>query len=621
VQPAPPTAPAGRRKKKAAADAAGAAPSPEASSASLPAAAAAAANDAADVDPEKKAKAAAKKAEKEAKVAKSKARAAAAAAAAAAPKDLDSKKARAKAEAEAKKAADAAELAAWVAAARATPAGAKKAVGGEMPKAYTPQAVEAGWYEWWEERGFFAADAAAQPGAPPAEPFVMVIPPPNVTGTLHIGHALTNAVEDAVIRWRRMSGYATLWVPGTDHAGIATQTVVEKKIQRETGRSRHDLGREAFLGEVWKYVDEYGGRICGQLRRLGSSVDWRRQVFTMDDRLSCAVREAFVRLHAEGLVYRDNRLVNWCCRLKTAVSDIEVDYIDVPKRTLLSVPGYAGLVEFGVITSFAYPLEGGAGEIVVATTRPETMLGDTAVAVHPEDPRYAHLRGAFAVHPVNGRRIPIIADAELVDMAFGTGAVKITPAHDPNDFATGKRHGLEFVTILDDEGRINTNGTGPFAGQPRFEARVTVVDFLKERGLFRGVADNPMRLGLCSRSKDVIEPVLKPQWWVDCQGMAADACAAVRDGSLEILPPDFRVTWFRWMENIRDWCISRQLWWGHRIPAYYVRLEGEPSRRSVWRALQQLGACSGSWGLWGWVAGWGLGGVGGGCAPVGMGAR
>lgn len=295
----------------------------------------------------------------------------------------------------------------------------------------------------------------------------------------------------------------------------------------------------------------------------------------MDANLSAAVREAFVRLHEEGLMYRDNRLVNWCCRLKTAVSDIEVDYIDVPKRTRLSVPGYDELVEFGAITSFAYPLEDGGGEIVVATTRLETMLGDTAVAVHPEDERYTHLHGKVVVHPVNGRRIPIICDAELVDPAFGTGAVKITPAHDPNDFATGKRHNLEFINILDDDGCLNNNGTGPFAGQPRFRARLTVAEYLKEKGLFRGVADNPMRLGLCSRSKDVIEPVLKPQWWVNCQGMAADACDAVRDGRLKIVPSDFEATWFRWMENIRDWCVSRQLWWGHRIPAYYIVFEGD----------------------------------------------
>ena len=523
------------------------------------------------VDPEKKAKALAKKAEKEAKKLKALSKKASQlSGAAAAAVAADSKKAKAKDEAEAKRAAEAAEVDLWISAARATPLGAKKDVSGEMPKSYAPKAVEAAWYEWWENSGYFKADPDST-----AEPFVMVIPPPNVTGSLHIGHALTNAIEDTVIRWRRMSGYNTLWVPGTDHAGIATQTVVEKKVAREQGKTRHDLGREAFLEEVWKYVDEYGGKICHQLRRLGSSVDWSRQAFTMDDNLSAAVKEAFVRLHTGGLIYRDNRLVNWCCKLKTAVSDIEVDYIDVPKRTKLPVPGYDELVEFGAIISFAYPLEGGDGEIVVATTRLETMFGDTAVAVHPEDPRYTHLHGKFAIHPVNGRRIPIITDAELVDPEFGTGAVKITPAHDPNDFATGKRHNLEFINILDDDGCLNGNGTGEFAGQPRFKARLTVAEYLKEQGLFRGVVDNPMRLGLCSRSKDVIEPVLKPQWWVNCQEMAAEACTVVRDGRLEVIPSEFEATWFRWMENIRDWCISRQLWWGHRIPAYYVKLVDE----------------------------------------------
>jgi len=551
---------AGKKKKKSAAAAAAAAGG-------------AAANLAADteMDPEKKAKKLAKLAEKEAKRAKAIARKAEqAAAASAGAAASDSKKAKAKAEADAKKAADALETESWINAARSTPTGSKKDISGEMPKSYAPKAVEAAWYEWWENCGYFKADVDST-----AEPFVMVIPPPNVTGSLHIGHALTNAIEDTVIRWRRMSGYNTLWVPGTDHAGIATQTVVEKKIAREQGKTRHELGREAFLEEVFKYVEEYGGKICHQLRRLGSSVDWERQVFTMDDKRSAAVKEAFVRLHKEGLIYRDNRLVNWCCKLKTAVSDIEVDYIDVPKRTKLTVPGYDELVEFGAIISFAYPLESGDGEIVVATTRLETMLGDTAVAVHPEDPRYTHLQGKFCIHPVNGRRIPIICDAELVDMSFGTGAVKITPAHDPNDFATGKRHNLEFINILDDNGCLNGNGTGPFAGQPRFQARLTVAEYLKEKDLFRGVADNPMRLGLCSRSKDVIEPVLKPQWWVNCQDMAADACGAVRDGRLEIVPSEYEATWFRWMDNIRDWCISRQLWWGHRIPAYYISLEDE----------------------------------------------
>lgn len=367
-----------------------------------------------------------------------------------------------------------------IAAARATPKGAKKDVTGEMPKGYTPAAVEAAWYDWWHQCGYFRPDDTSD-----KEPFVIVIPPPNVTGALHIGHALTNAIQDCIVRWRRMAGYNVLWVPGTDHAGIATQTVVEKKIQREQGRTRHDLGREQFLQEVFRWVDQYRDRINDQLSRLGSSVDWERKAFTMDETRSASVQAAFLQLHERGLIYRDNRLVNWDCVLKTAVSDIEVDYIDVASPTRLAVPGYDRPVEFGVLTSFAYPLEDGSGEIVVATTRPETMLGDTAVAVHPDDPRYllfvacmckkytthryTAMHGNFVVHPVDGRRLPIICDAELVDMSFGTGAVKITPAHDPNDFATGKRHNLEFLNMLTDDGCINSMGGERFTGQPRFQ--------------------------------------------------------------------------------------------------------------------------------------------------------
>jgi len=541
----------------------------------------------AGIDPAKLAKKLAKQAEKEAKKAKAaekaKAKAKQAEEVAKARAANEAKKAKQKAEADAKKASEAAEIQSWIDQAKSTPIGEKKSVQGDMPKGYSPQAVESAWYEWWEKCGFFEPDQDDK-----KEPFVMVIPPPNVTGSLHIGHALTNSIQDTVIRWRRMSGYRTLWVPGTDHAGIATQTVVEKKVARETGKTRHDLGRETFIGEVWKYVDDYGHRITNQLRRLGSSVDWERSVFTMDDIRSNAVKEAFVQMYNKGLIYRDNRLVNWCCKLKTAVSDIEVDYIDIPKRMKVSVPGYDEDVEFGAITSFAYPYEDGSGEIVVATTRPETMLGDTAVAVHPDDDRYKHVVGKFLVHPINGRKIPVIADAELVDPEFGTGAVKITPAHDPNDFATGKRHNLEFINILDDNGCLNANGTGQFAGQRRFDARVTVVEHLKEIGLFRGVEDNPMRLGLCSRSKDVIEPVLKPQWWVSCEKMAADACDAVRSKELQIIPSDYEATWFRWMENIRDWCISRQLWWGHRIPAYYVLLNSDENAGSPGAPSEQM---------------------------------
>lgn len=479
-----------------------------------------------------------------------------------------------KSEAEAKKKADTAEVDRILSLLKNIPKGQKKDTKLPMLKGYNPVAVESVWYDWWDACGFFAPKENTDKA-----PFVLVIPPPNVTGALHIGHALTNTVEDTIIRWKRMSGYNTLWVPGTDHAGIATQTVVEKMLMRTRSQTRHDLGREKFLDVVYEWVGQYSHKIREQLMRIGSSVDWTRKRFTLDEMMSKAVMEAFVTFHEKGLIYRENRLVNWCCALRTALSDIEVEYIDVPGKTLLSVPSFDEKVEFGVLTSFAYPLEEGNGEIVVATTRIETMLGDTAVAVHPDDPRYKSLHGQFVIHPVHGRRIPIITDAVLVDMEFGTGAVKITPAHDPNDYATGKRHHLEFIIVIDDEGKINENG-GPFSGQHRFQARTTVAAFLKEKGLFRGTEENPMRLGLCSRSHDVIEPALKPQWWVNCSQMAADACQAVRDGRLTILPKDFEATWFRWLENIRDWCISRQLWWGHRIPAYYVQFQNETETQS-----------------------------------------
>lgn len=528
---------------------------------------------AAEEDPEKKAKKAAKQAEKDAKKRKAEAKHAAKKAAEekASSKDAgggNSKKAAARKAADEKKAAEAEQMEKLLEAARATPPGDKKDYSGDMPKAYDPKFVEAAVYPWWEGSGFFKPEDDSD-----REKFTIVIPPPNVTGQLHVGHALMLALEDLIVRWHRMSGRNVLWVPGMDHAGIATQTAVEKRLQREKGISRHDIGRDKFIEEVFKWVSTYGGQIQGQIRRMGASPDWSREAFTMDKQLSAAVVEAFVRLHAEGLIYRHNRLVHWDCTLKTAISDIEVDYMDVPEFHQMQVPGYERPVQFGVLISFAYPLEGGEGEVVVATTRIETMLGDTAVAVHPDDPRYTAHHGKHVLHPVDKRRIPIITDAELVDMAFGTGAVKITPAHDPNDYATGQRHKLQSINILTDEGLINEAG-GQFAGQPRFQAREAVTEWLKQQGLFRGVAGNAMRLGLCSRSKEVIEPVLKPQWYVDCQNMGRQACEAARDGRLTILPSEYQATWFRWLENIRDWCISRQLWFGHRIPAWYVQLPG-----------------------------------------------
>ncbi|CBI31848.3 unnamed protein product, partial [Vitis vinifera] len=465
-----------------------------------------------------------------------------------------------------------------------TPFGEKKRLSRQMAKQYSPSAVENSWYEWWEKSGFFVADSSSS-----KPPFVIVLPPPNVTGALHIGHALTSAIQDTIIRWRRMSGYNALWVPGMDHAGIATQVVVEKKLMRERKLTRHDIGRENFVSEVWNWKNEYGGVILKQQRRMGASLDWTRECFTMDEKRSLAVTEAFVRLYKEGLIYRDLRLVNWDCILRTAISDIEVDYEDIKVRTLLKVPGYEKPVEFGVLTSFAYPIEGGE-EIVVATTRVETMLGDTAIAVHPDDERYTRFHGKFAIHPFNGRKLPIICDAILVDKNFGTGAVKITPAHDPNDFEVGKRHNLEFINIFTDDGKINSNGGPEFAGMPRFKAREAVVAALHEKGLYKGAKDNEMRLGLCSRTKDVVEPLIKPQWYVSCSGIANEALDAVMDDEnrkIEIIPKQYAADWKRWLENIRDWCVSRQLWWGHRIPAWYVTLEDDK--------MKELGAYTDHW--------------------------
>mmetsp|Transcript_8791 Transcript_8791/g.16849 ORF Transcript_8791/g.16849 Transcript_8791/m.16849 type:complete len:1062 (-) Transcript_8791:43-3228(-) len=463
-----------------------------------------------------------------------------------------------------------------------TPKGEKKDLSKiPMEDGYHPAAVEAAWQDWWEAKGFYSCDPKFAMNKSPEEKFVMVIPPPNVTGSLHLGHALTAAVEDTLTRWHRMKGHATLYVPGTDHAGIATQSVVEKMLMKSENKTRHDLGREEFVKKVWEWKGDYGNKITNQLRRLGSSVDWSRERFTMDDMLSKAVVEAFNRFHEKGILYRANRLGNWSCALKSAISDIEVDYIELEGRTFLDVKTHKGnpndpkgRYEFGVLTSFAYPVEDSDEKIIVATTRLETMLGDTGVAVHPEDPRYKHLHGKYVIHPFNNRRIPIVLDGELVDMEFGTGAVKITPAHDPNDYECGKRNNLEFITMLASDGSINENGA-PFTGMMRYDARVAVEEALKEKGLLIGKEPNKMRLGLCSRSGDILEPMITPQWYVNCSDMAKRATDAVRNGELKIVPADHEKTWFAWLDNIRDWCISRQLWWGHQIPAWFATKTGE----------------------------------------------
>ncbi|XP_073956319.1 valyl-tRNA synthetase isoform X2 [Choristoneura fumiferana] len=464
-----------------------------------------------------------------------------------------------------------------------TAPGEKKDLSGAMPDAYSPRYVEAAWYTWWEKQGFFKPEygrkSVLEPN--PKGKFVMVFPPPNVTGSLHLGHALTNAVQDAITRWHRMNGRTTLWNPGCDHAGIATQVVVEKKLWREEKKTRHDLGREEFIKRVWDWKNEKGGRIYEQLRSLGSSFDWSRAKFTMDPSMCRAVAEAFIRLHDAGDIYRANRLVNWSCTLKSAISDIEVDKVELPGRTMLAIPGYEQKVEFGVLVLFAYKAEGSDEEIVVATTRVETMLGDVAVAVHPNDERYKHLIGKNLIHPICKRKMPVIAD-EYVDMTFGTGAVKITPAHDPNDYEIGKRHNLPFITIFDDEGKTLDN-CGAFSGMKRFDVRRSIIKTLESLKLYRETKDHAMVVPLCSRSKDVVEPMLKPQWYIRCDKMAAEAIKAVKTGELKIIPDVHEKTWYHWMEGIRDWCISRQLWWGHRIPAYRVTLpHTEQKNEELW---------------------------------------
>uniref|UniRef100_A0A6Q2XHC1 Valine--tRNA ligase, mitochondrial n=1 Tax=Esox lucius TaxID=8010 RepID=A0A6Q2XHC1_ESOLU len=450
-----------------------------------------------------------------------------------------------------------------------------------FPSSYSPEYVEASWYQWWEKQGFFTPENHDNlPGAVNRS-FSMCIPPPNVTGTLHLGHALTVAIEDALARRRRMQGYKVLWVPGCDHAGIATQTVVERMLFREHGKRRKDLSREEFLQEVWKWKKSKGDEIYHQLRKLGASLDWSRACFTMDLGFSSAVTEAFVRMCDSGLIYRSERLVNWSCALESAVSEIEVDSKQLSGKTLLSVPGYQKKVEFGTMFTFAYPLDD--GEVTVSTTRPETMLGDVAIAVHPEDPRYQAIHGKHCRHPFTDRLIPIITDA-TVDVELGTGAVKVTPAHDHTDFLLSQRHGLPCLTVIGgDEGAHLSLPPSP-QGVRRFDAREHVIDALREKKLFRGKEDHAMSLPLCSRSGDVIEPLLKKQWFMHCEEMAQRAIQAVDEGQLEIIPHFYTKTWKSWLSNISDWCISRQLWWGHQIPAYRVSLPG--SELWVWGRSQ-----------------------------------
>ncbi|KAM3911774.1 valine--tRNA ligase, mitochondrial isoform 2-T2 [Leptodactylus fuscus] len=450
-----------------------------------------------------------------------------------------------------------------------TAPGEKKDTSNPLPAAYSPRYVEAAWYSWWVKEGFFKPEYQSRlPHARP-EVFSLCIPPPNVTGSLHLGHALTVAIEDSLVRWRRMLGEKVLWVPGSDHAGIATQTVVEKSLSKERGLSRHDLGREEFLKAVWEWKESKGDRIYHQLKSLGASLDWERSCFTMDGRFSRAVSEAFIHLHESGLVHRRHRLVNWSCSLRSAISDIEVESRQLNGRTYLSVPGYQRKVPFGLLFSFAYPTEEGDDEVIVATTRPETMLGDTAVAVHPDDPRYRKFQGKNLLHPFTGRLLPVVTH-QLVNPEFGTGAVKVTPAHSLVDFDIAQDLALPLVSVIGEDGAMTEAGGDWIQGVKRFDAREKVVSALKEKGLYRGDCEHAMLLPVCSRSGDVIEHLLKRQWFVNCEEMARKALRAVESGELKISPSYHQKNWRNWLANISDWCISRQLWWGHQIPAYFV---------------------------------------------------
>jgi valyl-tRNA synthetase len=416
----------------------------------------------------------------------------------------------------------------------------------DLDKGYEPAKVEPRWARWWEEQGFFRSqDVSDKP------PFSIVQPPPNVTGSLHLGHALTATMEDVLARWKRMSGYNVCWLPGIDHAGIATQMVVERELQKGERKSRHDLGREEFLRRVWAWKEAQGDRIAVQHRALGASLDWDRLRFTMDEQSSRAVREAFVRLYQDGLLYRAERLINWCVKDGTALSDLEVDHEEGAK---------------GELYRFAYPLADGSGEIVVATTRPETMLGDTAVAVHPDDERYKAMIGKNVRHPITGRELPVIADAELVDPKFGTGAVKVTPAHSFEDFESGKRHGLQLINILNLDGTLNENA-GPFQGQDRIKVRPALKARLAELGLDRGSEPHTLPLGRCQRCGNIVEPLISKQWFVKTRPLADKVIAHVDE--MRFVPENWRAELLRWMHNIHDWCVSRQLWWGHQIPAWY----------------------------------------------------
>ena len=417
----------------------------------------------------------------------------------------------------------------------------------ELPKVYEPQLVEEKIYRMWEEGGYF--HTKAEEGK---KPFTIVMPPPNVTGQLHMGHAMDATLQDTLIRFKRMQGYAALWVPGTDHAGIATQIKVEEELRKKEGLSRHDLGREKFLERVWDWKHKYGNRIVEQQKKLGSSCDWQRARFTMDEGCSKAVREVFVSLYEKGLIYKGSRIVNWCPHCVTALSDAEVEYVDKP----------------GKLWHLKYPIVGEEGcYVIVATTRPETMLGDSGVAVNPNDPRYGDLVGKKCLLPLMDRQIPIVAD-EYVDLEFGTGCVKMTPAHDPNDFEVGLRHNLEMIRVLDDNGKVNELG-GKYCGMDRYDARKAILADLDELGLLEKIEDHQHNVGTCYRCGNDVEPIVSAQWFVKMEPLAREGIRSVKEGETKFVPERFTKNYMNWMENLHDWCISRQLWWGHQIPVWY----------------------------------------------------
>ncbi|MCD7934923.1 MAG: valine--tRNA ligase [Oscillospiraceae bacterium] len=416
----------------------------------------------------------------------------------------------------------------------------------ELPKVYEPQRVERSIYEMWEQGGYFHAKID-----PDRKPFSIVMPPPNVTGQLHMGHALDCTLQDILTRYKRMQGCAALWLPGTDHAGIATQIKVEEDLRVNEGLTRYDLGRDEFLARVWKWKNKYGNRIVEQQKQMGASCDWERSRFTMDEVCARAVRETFCNLYEKGLIYKGSRIINWCPHCLTALSDAEVEYIDKP----------------GHLWYIRYPLSDGSGEITVATTRPETMLGDTGVAVNPEDTRFSHLIGRICILPLVGREIPIVGDA-YCEIGFGTGAVKMTPAHDPNDFEVGQRHGLEVIRVIADDGSINENG-GKYEGLDRYECRRQIVADLDAAGYLVKIEDYSHNVGTCYRCHNDVEPLISAQWFVKMEPLAKEAIRVVKDGTVKFVPERFSKTYINWMENVHDWCISRQLWWGHQIPAWY----------------------------------------------------